>query len=288
MHAASAILATRIGFMNELAGLSERVGADIERVRQGIGTDPRIGLQFLDAGAGHAGSYFPKDVTPLASSAADAGCPLRLLLAVMAGLGIEYYCIGRAGTVPDKRRRVGLADCQARAIAVVARRAQLAHIGRHVGHVVAVAPDPEGWIVGHTTWRARRVRSSGADGADQASRNARLSAQLHLASVADSLMASLTPAHVDRMLSTVEAAEIMACSRPYVAMLIDSGKLAGATKTSGGHRKVSLASVEAWIASRRPSPDKDYREAGKAAGIYGVEEVVVMKAARREPARTRG
>ncbi|MCI4429681.1 MAG: UDP-glucose 6-dehydrogenase, partial [Burkholderiales bacterium] len=100
MHAASAILATRIGFMNELAGLSERVGADIERVRQGIGTDPRIGLQFLDAGAGHAGSCFPKDVTPLASSAADAGCPLRLLLAVMAGLGIEYYCIGRAGTVP--------------------------------------------------------------------------------------------------------------------------------------------------------------------------------------------
>ena len=90
MHAASAILATRIGFMNELAGLSERVGADIERVRQGIGADPRIGLQFLDAGAGHGGSYFPKDVTPLASSAADAGCPLRLLLAVMAGLGIEY------------------------------------------------------------------------------------------------------------------------------------------------------------------------------------------------------
>ena len=74
MHAASAILATRIGFMNELAGLSERVGADIERVRQGIGTDPRIGLQFLDAGAGHAGSCFPKDVTPLARSAADAGC----------------------------------------------------------------------------------------------------------------------------------------------------------------------------------------------------------------------
>ncbi len=126
------------------------------------------------------------------------------------------------------------------------------------------------------------------DGADQASRNARLSAQLHLASVADSLMASRTPTHVDRMLSTVEAAEIMACSRPYVAMLIDSGKLAGATKTSGGHRKVSLASVEAWIASRQPAPGKDYREAGKAAGIYGVEEVVVMKAARREPARTRG
>ena len=126
------------------------------------------------------------------------------------------------------------------------------------------------------------------DGADEASRNARLSAQMHLASVADSLMGARAPARLDRMLSTVEAAEIMACSRPYVAMLIDSGKLAGATKTSGGHRKVSQAAVEAWIASREPYPDKDYREAGKAAGIYGVEEAVVMKAARREPLRTRG
>ncbi len=126
------------------------------------------------------------------------------------------------------------------------------------------------------------------DGADEASRNARLSAQLHLASVADSLMGARAPTRGDRMLSTVEAAEIMACSRPYVAMLIDSGKLAGATKTSGGHRKVSLASVEAWLASREPSSDKDYREAGKAAGIYGVDEAVVMKAARREPLRTRG
>ena len=85
------------------------------------------------------------------------------------------------------------------------------------------------------------------DGADEASRTARLSAQLHLASVADSLMAGRAPARVERLLSTVEAAQIMACSRPYVAMLIDSGKLTGATKTAGGHRKVPLASVEAWI-----------------------------------------
>ena len=126
------------------------------------------------------------------------------------------------------------------------------------------------------------------DGADEASRNARLSAQLHLASVADSLMGARASTRVARMLSTVEAAEIMACSRPYVAMLIDSGKLAGSTKTSGGHRKVPLASVEAWLASREPSPDNDYRVAGKAAGIYGVEEAAAMKAARREPARTRG
>jgi excisionase family DNA binding protein len=133
-----------------------------------------------------------------------------------------------------------------------------------------------------------RALHESLDGADEASRSARLSAQLHLASVADSLMGARTPARVERMLSTVEAAEIMACSRPYVAMLIDSGKLAGATRTAGGHRKVSLAAVEAWLAAREPSGDTDYRQAGKAAGIYGVEEAVVMKAARREPARTRG
>lgn len=126
------------------------------------------------------------------------------------------------------------------------------------------------------------------DGADDASRDARLSAQLHLVNVADSLMGTRAPVRVDRMISTVEAAEIMSCSRPYVAMLIDSGKLAGTTKTSGGHRKVPLASVEAWLASREPSPAKDYRDAGKATGIYRAEEAVVMKAARREPARARG
>jgi excisionase family DNA binding protein len=126
------------------------------------------------------------------------------------------------------------------------------------------------------------------DGADEASRTARLSAQLHLANVADSLMDVRAPARADRMISTVDAAEIMSCSRPYVAMLIDSGKLAGATKTSGGHRKVPLASVEAWLDSREPSPDPDYREAGKAAGLYEVEEAVAMKAARRKPLRARG
>lgn len=126
------------------------------------------------------------------------------------------------------------------------------------------------------------------DGTDEASRNARLAAQLHLATVADSLMGAMAPTRADQLLSTVEAAEMMACSRPYVAMLIDSGKLAGATRSSGGHRKVPLAAVEAWIASREPAADNDYREAGKAAGIYGVEEADVMKAARRAPSRTRG
>jgi UDPglucose 6-dehydrogenase len=83
-YAANAMLATRISFMNELARLAERVGVDIEMVRHGIGTDPRIGLHFLYSGVGYGGSCFPKDVKALARFAADAGCPLQLLGAVEA------------------------------------------------------------------------------------------------------------------------------------------------------------------------------------------------------------
>jgi UDPglucose 6-dehydrogenase len=83
-YAANAMLATRISFMNELSRVAERVGVDIEMVRQGIGSDPRIGLHFLYAGAGYGGSCFPKDVKALARSAADAGCELQLLGAVEA------------------------------------------------------------------------------------------------------------------------------------------------------------------------------------------------------------
>ncbi|MFG6443585.1 UDP-glucose dehydrogenase family protein, partial [Roseateles sp. LKC17W] len=81
-YAANAMLATRISFMNELALLAERVGADIELVRRGIGSDPRIGYQFLYAGAGYGGSCFPKDVKALVKAAADTGIPLKVLTAV--------------------------------------------------------------------------------------------------------------------------------------------------------------------------------------------------------------
>jgi UDPglucose 6-dehydrogenase len=81
-YAANAMLATRISFMNELANLAERLGADIEEVRQGIGSDPRIGYHFLYAGAGFGGSCFPKDVSALQRTAREAGQPLRLLGAV--------------------------------------------------------------------------------------------------------------------------------------------------------------------------------------------------------------
>ena len=81
-YAANAMLATRISFMNELANLAEALGADIEEVRRGIGSDPRIGYQFLYPGAGFGGSCFPKDVKALRRSAAEAGRPLRVLDAV--------------------------------------------------------------------------------------------------------------------------------------------------------------------------------------------------------------
>ena len=83
-YAANAMLATKISFMNELANIAERVGADIEKVRVGIGSDPRIGYSFIYPGAGYGGSCFPKDVTALVRSAADVGYETQLLHAVEA------------------------------------------------------------------------------------------------------------------------------------------------------------------------------------------------------------
>ncbi|MBS0321136.1 MAG: UDP-glucose/GDP-mannose dehydrogenase family protein [Proteobacteria bacterium] len=81
-YAANAMLATRISFMNELANLAETLGADIELVRQGIGSDPRIGWHFLYPGVGYGGSCFPKDVKALQRTAEQHGRPLALLEAV--------------------------------------------------------------------------------------------------------------------------------------------------------------------------------------------------------------
>ena len=83
-YAANSFLATKISFMNEIANLCERLGADVDAVRKGIGSDSRIGRRFLFPGIGYGGSCFPKDVQALAKSAADAHYDFQILNAVMA------------------------------------------------------------------------------------------------------------------------------------------------------------------------------------------------------------
>ena len=93
-YAANAMLATRISFMNELANLAEKLGADIEQVRRGIGSDPRIGYDFLYAGAGYGGSCFPKDVKALIKTAAvDGGIELKVLSAVEAANDAQKHVL---------------------------------------------------------------------------------------------------------------------------------------------------------------------------------------------------
>ena len=83
-YAANAMLATKISFMNEMANIAERVGADIEMVRHGIGSDPRIGYSFIYPGAGYGGSCFPKDVQALERTARQHGYQAKVLAAVEA------------------------------------------------------------------------------------------------------------------------------------------------------------------------------------------------------------
>ncbi|MES2128492.1 MAG: UDP-glucose/GDP-mannose dehydrogenase family protein [Pseudomonadota bacterium] len=94
-YAANAMLATRISFMNELANLADEVGADIEAVRHGIGSDPRIGHSFLYAGAGYGGSCFPKDVQALERTARQYGQDLLILRAVEAVNDRQKVVLGK-------------------------------------------------------------------------------------------------------------------------------------------------------------------------------------------------
>jgi len=93
-YAANAMLATRISFMNELANLAEAIGADIEEVRRGIGSDPRIGTHFLYPGAGFGGSCFPKDVKALQRIADEAGRKLRVVAAVEQANDAQKHRLG--------------------------------------------------------------------------------------------------------------------------------------------------------------------------------------------------
>jgi UDPglucose 6-dehydrogenase len=107
-YAANAMLATKISFMNEIANIAERVGADVEMVRKGIGSDPRIGWHFIYPGAGYGGSCFPKDVQALAKTAAQYGYSTALLDAVEAvndaqkGHLFELICRHYGGAVRGK------------------------------------------------------------------------------------------------------------------------------------------------------------------------------------------
>ena len=92
-YAANAMLATRISFMNELANLADLVGADIEAVRQGIGSDTRIGYGFLYSGTGYGGSCFPKDVSALSKTAKEHGRDLKILDAVEAVNELQKYIL---------------------------------------------------------------------------------------------------------------------------------------------------------------------------------------------------
>ena len=92
-YAANAMLATRISFMNELANLAEKLGADIELVRKGIGSDPRIGYHFLSPGCGYGGSCFPKDVQALVRTASEAGQGLQVLAAVEAANNAQKHVL---------------------------------------------------------------------------------------------------------------------------------------------------------------------------------------------------
>ncbi len=94
-YAANAMLATRISFMNELANLADKVGADIEAVRHGIGSDPRIGYSFLYAGCGYGGSCFPKDVQALERTASEFDQELLILRAVEAVNNNQKHVLGK-------------------------------------------------------------------------------------------------------------------------------------------------------------------------------------------------
>ncbi len=108
-YAANAMLATKISFMNELANLAERVGADIEHVRIGIGSDPRIGYEFIYPGCGYGGSCFPKDVRALVASAGDVGYRLRA-----AERRARTSTSGRSSCCSTRSSSTSAATCRAR------------------------------------------------------------------------------------------------------------------------------------------------------------------------------
>lgn len=116
------------------------------------------------------------------------------------------------------------------------------------------------------------------DGQDELSRNLRMGMQHYLIEVAEFGAHAPRNPGTETMLTTEAAAELMQCSRPYVAMLIDNKKLAGASVTEGGHRRVPESSVRAWIKEREAkAKQSDYRAAAAEAGMYAIPEKVFVE-----------
>src|SRR5947209_11457971 len=111
-YASNAFLSTKISFINEIAGICERLGADVKQVAMGMGYDPRIGPAFLEAGLGFGGSCFPKDVKALMSMAAESGQHPQLLQAVM-----DINASRRQWAVEKLRARLG--DLEGKRIGVL-------------------------------------------------------------------------------------------------------------------------------------------------------------------------
>src|SRR5512133_2253931 len=94
-YTCNALLATKISFMNEMANICELVGADVNMVRIGIGSDSRIGYNFLYAGSGYGGSCFPKDIRALYKTAQDFGYEARMLAAVESVNRDQKLCVSK-------------------------------------------------------------------------------------------------------------------------------------------------------------------------------------------------
>jgi len=115
------------------------------------------------------------------------------------------------------------------------------------------------------------------DGHDELSRKMRTGIQHYLIEAAELQGGAVRNVNVEKMLTTEAAAELMQCSRPYVAMLIDNKKLTGAAVTEGGHRRVPESSVRAWIKERDASAQQpDYRAVAAETGMYAVPEVAFV------------
>lgn len=127
------------------------------------------------------------------------------------------------------------------------------------------------------------------DGQGDESRNLRTEVQIHLAKVSNFQIRDTTAveSNEQEMLSTQEAAQLMGCSRPYVAMLIDAGTLEDGVTSKGGHRKVPKASVQRWIGQNKPAGDTDrnYKKAAAEAGMYSVSDDEYVKACGRKKPR---